>query len=173
MSQGAINIVTPLPGALTVAYIQLYDPIADGPLAGSIQVGPINCTNRMHVRFPAERTQHVRCGLNPSAYVVAAVGVPGEFEMNALDFTNYDQLRPFNGMRTIVSLITSMEGIQMWTENLYDWNPTIERDIPEGDGITTLSARGVFKYAVFINSNGGASSSAFDIGNAGGYPATS
>jgi hypothetical protein len=166
-----VNINTPTPGASTIVYIQLYDPSIDGPQAGSAQVGPINCTNRMHIRVPGEKTQHVRCGLNPSAYVIPAIGQPGEFEMNALDFTNYDQLRQFNGMRVIATLVTSSQGVTIWTEVLSDWNPTIERDIPEGDGVTTLSARGVFKYMVFINSNG-ASSSYYDIGTAGGYPPT-
>ena len=166
------NINTPLPGALTVVYLQLYDPSIDGPAAGSTQVGPINCTNRMHIRVPAEKTQHVRCGLNPSAYVVPAVGQPGEFELNALDFNNYDQLRQFNGMRVIATLVTSSQGVVVWTEIISDWNPALERDIPEGEGITTLSARGVFKYMEFINSNTSASSSYYDIGTAGGYAPT-
>ena len=172
------QIFTPFPGAQTTATIQLYDPVADGPLAGS-NVVAINATNRIHYRLPSEKTQMVRVGLNPSAFTVPALGVVGELDLSALDFKNYDTLRQFNGNRCIVTLTTSTGGnsngvpggVIVITEILADWTPNIEVDAPEGEGISTVSARGVFRYYWYDNANG-AGSSATEVGTASGYSET-
>ena len=143
----------PVVGAQTVVNLQFYDASTDAIMVGS-PVASVNCQGAIELTLPAEMTKQVPCGLDSGAYTVPAMTQLGSFGLEGLDFKNYDNLRQFNGNRCVATLITSVQGVVIFTEYIYDWNCVIKINIPKGDGEQTISCQNhTFRYYLATNAN--------------------
>lgn len=128
-----------------MATIQLYDPLNDCILAGSpssvigIQGEPLGGQGTMTNTLPGENTRYVAMGVDSTRFTVPGMSIPGEFSASGnIDFTNWDNMRQFNGNRCVVTLQTYYQNVVIYTEYIFDWLCHCKADIPKGDGDRTI-----------------------------------
>ena len=169
------NFNGPVAGAQTTATIYPYDPVNDVILAGQPTSGgvTVKCQGLITNVIPAERTRRVPCGLNSGAYTIGAMTQLGMFGLEALDFTNNDALRQFNGVRCMVNLQTYAAGERIYSEWIVDWTPSIKINIPKGDGERTIDLQNESYLYYYVDyALGGSSSNNYYFGNAETPPVT-
>jgi hypothetical protein len=169
----ASQINTPIAGASVTCTIQLFDPQnlqGNWILAGSPSA-VVNCQGAINCKPPAEQSKPVPCGLNSAAYKIGGMTKLGHFGLSALDFSNYDNLRQFNGYRCVATLVSTVQGVVILTEIFYDFDVALTFDIPKGDGerTITIDQATVIWYSA-INPNSGSSN--YYYGNASGITET-
>jgi hypothetical protein len=164
MPQSATAINSPVVGAESIVTLIEYDPTTDAALDGAVAVS-INCTEKIRIKLPARTTKPVPCGLDSAAYMVPGMSEVGEFELDALDFANYDALRGFNGKRVIATINTSRNGVLLNTDKCFDWNCKVEVNHPKGDGDSNISCRGMFRHFQNIKAPSGPTVDDFGFGS--------
>lgn len=169
----APQINGPIAGASISCVIQLFDPQnlqGNWILAGSPSA-TVACQGAINAKPPAEASKVVPCGLNSAAYKIGAMTKLGHIGISALDFSNYDNLRQFNGYRCVATLTSTVQGVVIFTEAFYDWDCALTFDIPKGDGERTITVdQATVMFYQVINPNSGSSS--YYYGNASGITET-
>ena len=179
MPNTAGSFPVPTIGAQVMVTLQLYDALNDCIAAGSpnsvigIQGETVGGQGTITNTLPAENTRYVPMGIDSTRFTVPGMSVPGEFSATGnIDFTNWDNLRYFNGQRCVVTLTTYFMGTPIYAEYLYDWLCHTKCDVPKGDGDRTIDLLShSYRYYVVnpLVTSTNQPGSANYYGSAGGY----
>jgi len=116
--------------------------LADFVLAG--------CTNNRTIKVPVRGTKNIPCGMNEAEWTTPGRVKPGELEITGLNQSIDDGLGRFLGLNCQAMLV-SVRGGRLITQRTFclDYTPEADIAMPEGEGESTITARGQFsKYLV-------------------------
>lgn len=119
-----------------------FDEAAFPAIVGTFEV--IYCTQTIKIHPPTAVAKMIPCGYNPAAHVIPAQTQPGFLEFSGLNKAKADTMATYRGQVCVARVTAYIDGTVVRTCYCNYYTPDVEENVPDGDGESTISVRGMF-----------------------------